>query len=101
MIEGGGIEVTDNTIIYAGNKPKEESWNYNSPDAHYQNNTYVNYKNTPEGDPTPTRLSDATTIHPAPGTAPETTDGHSRMYKGNKAFDGYRLKKDGTDILKR
>lgn len=101
MIEGGGIEVTDNTIIYAGNEPKEESWNYNSPDAHYQNNTYVNYKNTPEGDPTPTRLSDATTIHPAPGTAPETTDGHSRMYKGNKAFDGYRLKKDGTDILKR
>ena len=101
MIEGGGIEVTDNTIIYGGNTPKEESWTYNSPAAHYQNNTYVNYQNTPEGDPTPTSLSDATTIYPAPGTAPETTDGSSHMYKGSKAFDGYRLKKDGTDILKR
>ena len=28
MIEGGGIEVTDNIIIYAGNAPKEESWTY-------------------------------------------------------------------------
>ena len=52
MIEGGGIEVTDNIIIYAGNAPRE-SWTYNSPKAYYQSNTYVNYQNTPEGDPAP------------------------------------------------
>ena len=100
MIEGGGIEVTDNTIIYAGNTPKEESWTYNSPKAYYQNNTYVNYQNTPEGDTAPICLSATTEILTAPGIAPETTNGSSRMYKGSHDFDGYRMKKDGTDILK-
>ena len=100
MIEGGGIEVTDNTIIYAGNTPKEESWTYNSPKAYYQNNTYVNYQNTPEGDTAPICLSTATEILTAPGIAPETTNGSSRMYKGSQDFAGYRLKKDGTDLLK-
>ena len=93
MIEGGGIEVTDNIIIYAGNAPKEESWTYNSPKAYYQSNTYVNYQNTPEGDPAPICLSAATDILTAPGIAPETTNGSSRMYKGSQDFAGYRLKK--------
>ena len=100
MIEGGGIEVTDNIIIYAGNAPKEESWIYNSPKAYYQSNTYVNYQNTPEGDPAPICLSAATDILTAPGIAPETTNGSSRMYKGSQDFAGYRQKKDGTDLLK-
>ena len=100
MIEGGGIEVTDNIIIYAGNAPKEESWTYNIPKAYYQSNTYVNYQNTPEGDPAPICLSAATDILTAPGIAPETTNGSSRMYKGSQDFAGYRLKKDGTDLLK-
>lgn len=100
MIEGGGMKVTNNTIIYAGNEPKEESWTYNSPKAQYQGNTYVNYKNIPKEDSTASRFSDAAELLTAPGTAPEITDGSSRMQKGSKDFDGYRLKKDGTDILK-
>lgn len=100
MIEGGGIEVNDNVIIYAGSEEKAEEWHYNSPKACYSGNTYVNYKNIPQEDTKGTKAKNPGEILCNAGNGPQETDGSSRMKKGSQDFAGYDRKTDEADILK-
>lgn len=98
---GGGMDTEDNALIYAGEEEKEEEWNFKTPEATYNKNLYINYKNLPESETQGRKEEKNCGLFVNPGSAPETTDGKSRFWKGNTDFDGYRLKEKGDSEIEK